>query len=241
MERITDSIHRLGSHAHNFFLLTEGGKATVIDAGCSKELPKLVAALGSMDMALDDVEAVLITHAHADHFGFAAEAAERGTPVKVHEEERTRANGTYEGRFSVTTGELRFGRLATWRNFLPMMRLGVTGLTHTDDVETVTDGEVLDLPGRPVVVHTPGHTEGHIAFHLPDRSTAFVGDALASMPLFGGPTGPQMIEDEFHLDPALARESLGRLSTLAADLVLPGHGEPLRMPIAEATARAGAG
>ena len=238
MELVSEGIHRLGTKAHNFYVLVEGGKATVIDAGCSKELPKLVAGLESIGLGLGDVEALVITHAHADHFGFAAEAAAQGTAVKVHEDERTRANGTYRGRFAISTSELRLGRLATWRNFLPMMRLGVTGLTHTDDVETVTDGEVLDLPGRPVVIHTPGHTEGHIAFHCPDLSSTFVGDALASMPLFGGTTGPQMIEDEFHLDPALARESLSRLETLGSHLVLPGHGEPLRMPIADAVSAA---
>lgn len=238
MELVIDGIHRLGTKAHNFYVLTDGGKATVIDAGCTKELPTLVDGLGSIGLGLDDVEALVITHAHADHFGFAAEAAAKGTAVKVHEDERTRANGTYDGRFAISTSELRFGRLATWRNFLPMMRLGITGLTHTDDVETVIDGEVLDLPGRPVVVHTPGHTEGHIAFHCSDLSTTFVGDALASMPLFGGTTGPQMIEDEFHLDPALARESLSRLADLGSGLVLPGHGEPLRMPIADAVSAA---
>ena len=234
MELVTDGIHRLGTKAHNFYVVTEGGKATVIDAGCAKELRKLVDGLQSIGLGLDDVEALVITHAHGDHFGFAAELAESGTPVKVHEEERSRANGSYEGRFSAGTGDMRFGRLATYRNFLPLLRLGVSNVTHTDDVETVRDGELLDLPGRPQVVHTPGHTEGHIAFQCDERRTTFTGDALASMPLFGGPTGPQLMEDTFHLDVDLARESLSRLASLGSHLVLPGHGEPMRMSIAEA-------
>jgi hypothetical protein len=35
---IVDGIHRLGTSYHNFYVITEGGKATVVDAGCSKEV-----------------------------------------------------------------------------------------------------------------------------------------------------------------------------------------------------------
>jgi glyoxylase-like metal-dependent hydrolase (beta-lactamase superfamily II) len=236
MDRITDQITRLGTHAHNFYVVAEGGKATVVDAGCVRELPKLEKALAEIELGLDDVEAVLVTHAHADHFGFAAEAIEKGVTVKVHEDEATRAAGTYEGRFAVSPSELPMYKPAVLRNFLPMVVAGVMDVRHTDDFETVTDGEALDLPGRPTVVHTPGHTEGHAAFHSPSLDAVFTGDALATMPLLGGPHGPQLIEDPFHLDPAQARESLARLATLDAGLVLPGHGQPMRVPIAEAVA-----
>ncbi len=101
MDRVTGEIIRLGSHAHNFYVVVDGGKATVVDAGCARELPKLEKALAVMGMGLDDVEAVLVTHAHADHFGFAGEVIDRDVSVKVHEDEATRAAGTYEGRFAV--------------------------------------------------------------------------------------------------------------------------------------------
>lgn len=70
MRDITPGIHRLGSSHHNFYVITEGGKATVIDAGCSKEWPKLVEGLTAIGLALNDVEAIIVTHAHADHIGF---------------------------------------------------------------------------------------------------------------------------------------------------------------------------
>ena len=40
MYQVGDGIYRLGTAIHNFYVIAEGGKATVIDAGCSKELPK---------------------------------------------------------------------------------------------------------------------------------------------------------------------------------------------------------
>ena len=64
MQQVAENVYRLGSSYHNFYLLTEGGKATVVDAGGSKELEKLEAGLASLRLKRDDVEAILLTHAH---------------------------------------------------------------------------------------------------------------------------------------------------------------------------------
>lgn len=238
MEQVADGIHRLGTSIHGFYILAEGGKATVVDAGCSREWTKLVSGLAQLGLQPDDVEAILITHVHADHFGFAAKAASEGLSVKVHVDDLVRAEGRYEGKAAVQVSDLNLLKPATWRFILPLAIAGVRSMEHTDDVETVTDGEVLDLPGRPLVVHTPGHTEGHAAYHLPDRRITFTGDALATMGVLGGPSGPQLMPEIFHNDPALARESLARLAALDSDLLLPGHGDALTMPIADAVAAA---
>ena len=50
MDQVGDGIYRLGTVIHNFYLIAEGGKATVVDAGCSKELPKLEQGLASIGM-----------------------------------------------------------------------------------------------------------------------------------------------------------------------------------------------
>ena len=45
------------------------------------------------------------------------------------------------------------------------------------------DEEVLDVPGRPRVIHTPGHTAGNAALSLADREVLIVGDTLATLSL----------------------------------------------------------
>ena len=96
----------------------------------------------------------------------------------------------------------------------------------------------LDLPGRPVPVHTPGHTDGHCAFHLPDAGVVIAGDALVS----GHPTsrikGPQLLPDMFHRERARAVASLDVLEDLEADLLLPGHGPAHRGAVREAALQA---
>ncbi len=226
MEQVADGVFKLGSRDHNFYLLKEGDEATVIDAGCSREWKVLNDGLQSVGLSLDSVAGVVATHAHADHFGLAKKAQDAGVDVMVHEDEEERAVGTYTGRFAVTATELPMFSIKALRNFLPMIWAGVLTLDHLETVGTFADRDRLDLPGNPVAVHTPGHTEGHVMFHCKDKGILFSGDGLVTMDLLGDRTGPQVMDKRFHLDADLARTSLGRIRDLDADLILPGHGRP---------------
>jgi glyoxylase-like metal-dependent hydrolase (beta-lactamase superfamily II) len=232
MHEVAEGVYRLGRSHHNFYLITRGGKATVIDAGGSSELVLLERALHHLDLVLDDVEAILVTHAHTDHIGFAALASRQGISVRVHEEEAEYARDRSKGT-QVTTWDLPLWRPPVWLFLVEMIRAGAHKGFTVPGIETVADGETLDLPGRPLVVHTPGHTAGHAAFVLPREGILFCGDAIATRSLIRGGVGPRMLEDLFHADPALARDSLGRLSTLDTELLLPGHGDPWGGPIAD--------
>jgi glyoxylase-like metal-dependent hydrolase (beta-lactamase superfamily II) len=108
----------------------------------------------------------------------------------------------------------------------------VKGITRTPPVaelDKLGDGEVLDVPGSPRVIHAPGHTAGSCALFLEDRSLLFSGDALVTLDVVRGPRGrqgPQIVHGPFAADTDLAVESLGALATTNAQTVLPGHGEP---------------
>ena len=226
MKQVADDVYALGTGGHNFYLLRDGDAVTIVDAGCSREWRKLTGALDTLGLDLTDIAGIIATHAHSDHFGLAKRAAGEGIDVSVHEDEATRADGTYQGRFAVTPSELPIFNLHALRNFLPMILAGVMSHDHLTTVATFADGDQLDLPGSPVAIHTPGHTEGHTMFHLPDRGLLFTGDGLVTMDLIGPARGPQMLRRRFHLDTEQARASLDRLVDLDADLLLPGHGQP---------------
>lgn len=236
MIQIAKGTYSLGTRGHNFFILRDGDEAIVIDAGCSREWPKLVKGLESIGLPLEAVTGVVATHSHADHFGFAKKATKKGLPVSVHEAEETRALGTYTGRYAVSASDLPIFNLHALRTFLPMNLAGVMRLEHLDTVGTFQDGDRLDLPGQLVAVHTPGHTEGHTMFHSPERGLLFTGDGLITMDLIGPSTGPQMIERRFNLDHEQAMSSLDRIVALEANLLLPGHGDPWTGSPAEAVA-----
>jgi len=236
MKQLGDHLFSLGASSHNFYFLVDSSEVTIIDAGCSKEWSQLDSGLDSLGMSLESVAGVVATHAHADHFGLARQAQDEGLEVSVHIDEETRAMGTYEGRFAVDASDLPKFNWHALKTFMPMLRAGVTKLDHVGHVGVFTDNEQLDLPGHPVAVHTPGHTEGHTMFHMPDLGFLFTGDGLITKDLLGPRTGPQMIDDRFNLDSAQALASLDRIIDLEADLLLPGHGDPWTGTPAEAVA-----
>ncbi len=234
MHQVGDGIYRLGTAIHNFYLITEGGKATVVDAGCSKELPKLEQGLASIGMKRDDVEAIILTHAHADHIGFAAEAQAAGTEVRISEIEEPIATGDQVGD-QMKVRQLPLWKLGTWKFLIGLLRVGVTNAPRVKSVVTFADGDVLDLPGGPEVVYSPGHTIGHASFYLPQSKTLLTGDALVTRDLLNHrDAAPQMMPDVFHTDPAQARASLEVLGALDTELILPGHGSPYHGQVAEA-------
>ena len=238
MEQVADNTYRLGSKGHNYYVLREDDRATIVDAGCSGEWSKLVNGLGSIGLSVESVAGIVFTHAHADHFGLAKKASDAGLSLSVHEDEETRALGKYQGRFSAGATDLPLLSLTTLRHFLPMILAGVMKLSFVDQVDTFTDGEQIDLPGNLTAIHTPGHTEGHVMFHCPDRGILFSGDGVITMDLIGKAKGPQMIEKRFNLDNAQALASLDRIVDLEAELLLPGHGEPWKGQPAAAVALA---
>lgn len=79
--RIAPGLHRAGSDLVAVYLVEEGGRVTVIDAGLPGLWRDLLAELDSMGRSLQDVAAVLLTHGDTDHLGFAELQTFRGGDV----------------------------------------------------------------------------------------------------------------------------------------------------------------
>jgi glyoxylase-like metal-dependent hydrolase (beta-lactamase superfamily II) len=237
--KIADGVHRLGNGLINSYLLGEGSAVTIIDAGLPGYWSDLPAELAAMGRTLDDVRAIVLTHGHSDHIGFAERARrERGVPAQVHELDAALARGEVSNPAKGTGPVrplplLRFLLYSTMKGALWTKRLG--------EVATYGDGATLDVPGSPRVILLPGHTPGSAALHVPGRGCLFIGDAIATVAVTNGATGPMVAP--FTADPAQAIASLSRLDGLEAPLVLPGHGQPWTGGIGEAVriVRAAAG
>ncbi|MGH3076330.1 MAG: MBL fold metallo-hydrolase, partial [Gaiellales bacterium] len=72
--QIAEGIHRLTQGVVNCYLIEDGGKLTLVDAGAPGDWGLLVATVSSLGRSLGDLDAVLLTHAHSDHTGFAERA-----------------------------------------------------------------------------------------------------------------------------------------------------------------------
>lgn len=237
-KQIATGVHRCGTDLVNWYLVQDGGRVTVVDAGLKGYWKQLDEALGAIGRAPGDVEALVITHAHVDHLGFAGRLhRERGTPVHIHQVDAGAARkGRPPGNPLALVPQMRHGPA---RRFLGHITAnGGPVPRKVAEVNEFSDGQVLDVPGRPRVVHTPGHTLGHCSLLFEDRGVVLAGDALVTVNPFTGVTGPQAPPDAVNSDTAQAVASLAQLESLAADVVAGGHGDPWTQGVAEAVAQA---
>jgi glyoxylase-like metal-dependent hydrolase (beta-lactamase superfamily II) len=105
-------------------------------------------------------------------------------------------------------------------------------------VDTFSDGDELDVPGRPRAIHTPGHSPGHCVLHVPREGAAFTGDALCGWNTVTGEPGPILPPPEFSNSMAQARASLERIAAIEAQTLYYGHGDPWSGGAAAAVAEA---
>jgi len=233
---VADGIHRLDDGIVNCYLVEDGGRLVLIDAGFPRGWSVLASALDGLGRRVSDIDAVLITHSHVDHIGFAERVRrESGATVYVHAADAPTTRRPKTIGASERSIYTYVGRAATRRLLLHATLSGAALAKSVKELREIADGEVLaDVPGRPRVVHTPGHTDGHCSFDLPDRGVVFSGDAIVTRNPYTGETGPRIVSAAATKDVGQALSSLDRFDALSGDLLLGGHGEPWRGTPAEA-------
>ena len=221
-----EGVHRIEDAYTNWYLIEHDRRLTIVDTGVPGSWTSLLSALQSLGRRTSDVEAVVLTHGHFDHLGFAERARrELGVPVWVHEDD-----------VPLTQHPLQYGHerprsyyLATQPRALPI----VVALTRNrawwprpvKQVQRYREG-TLPVPGSPRVIPTPGHTLGHCALHLPDRDAVIAGDAIVTLNPYTARRGPQIVAGAATVDSRRALASLDALADTEARTVLVGHGEP---------------
>ena len=223
---IRSGIHRITNGVSNFYLVEDGGEILLVDAGIPRDWPRLLQALQALGRKPEDLRAVLLTHAHPDHTGF-AEQARRGSQavVWVHAADADVARGAKpapsEGKL------LRYlFRPETWNTLIRLMIGGGTRIVPIREVSSFSDGQVIEVPGRPRAVHVPGHTSGMASLFFEGHGAVMTGDALVTKNPLTGRLGPQIMPDALNVDSGLALRSLAAIERVPAPLVLPGHGDP---------------
>lgn len=218
--QIANGLHRIGSDIVNSYLIVGADGVTIIDAGLPRYWKHLNSELAQLGKTLDDVRALILTHGDTDHIGFAAQLSrETGLAAHVHAADADRARLTVKKPNS-GWGPVKFGALAGFLWY--SSRRGGLRIKPATDLQAMADGDVLDVPGSPRIIHTPGHTPGSVAVHVPAVDALFVGDTLTTRNVLTGVTGPKPAP--FTLDPEQAVGSLDRLAGVDATWVLPGHG-----------------
>lgn len=236
---VAEGVHRIEEAYTNWYLVEDAGRVTIVDAGFPRSWSTLQDALGTLGRTPADVDALVLTHAHFDHMGFAARARkDLGVPIHAHEREVELLGNPrdYKHEDPILPYVLRSGH---FRRVLAAMTMkGALLVRGISGARTFTDGEELDVPGRLRVVFTPGHTFGHASLHLPDRGALIAGDAIVTRDPYTGKSGPRLVARAATADSAQALRSLDAIEATGAATVLGGHGEPWTAGAAAACAQA---
>lgn len=218
----------------NWCLIEENGAITLVDAAWPRDFPLVEESLLQIGAGPDDVEAVVLTHAHPDHVGVAERLrADHGAAVLTHDAEVGHATGRYHEHVRTIDILARIWRPSVFVFALNSIYHGFLFRSAVLDVEGFGE-HPLDVPGRLTPIPTPGHTRGHCSFHLPDHGVVITGDALVSQNILTDVPGPRLMPRIFSHDWRQAAASLDNLEGLDADLLLSGHGPAMEMTPARA-------
>jgi glyoxylase-like metal-dependent hydrolase (beta-lactamase superfamily II) len=216
--------------------LIEGDGLTLVDTGPRAERvhDALQSALADKGFHIADIEQVVVTHPHLDHFGLARRIVEEsGARVLVHEHgiscltdyegERQRVadraaaclRQTAAPEAAWTILRIRMSMYECFAESVP-----------ADCVRPLYGGEVLNLVGMPwQVLPTPGHCLGHISLFQADTGRLISGDCL--LPDYGFIPVPNPVATQGTHSDLVGQwaQSLDLLGGLDIRQVLPGHGQ----------------
>ncbi len=231
---VVEGVHRVEDSYVNWFIVEEGDALTVVDAGTPAGWGLLLDAVQALGRKLSDIEALVLTHAHYDHVGFAERL--RTTlriPVWLHENDVKLSK--HPQLFGTEDLPLKYFKN---REFLKVAgsfaRSRAFFARPLGEVRTYAGEGEVDVPGRPRVIFTHGHTKGHCSLVLPDRDLLIAGDAIVTWDPYTGRTGPRLVAKAATNDSAQATAALDAIERVDVRTVEVGHGEVYRGGAAQA-------
>lgn len=216
VQQISPSLYQIGLGAVNTFVLTDPDGLTLIDAGLPGSKDKIFAAIrkGGKDPAA--IRRLILTHCHPDHAGGAAEIQQAtGARVYAHADDAPPIEqGAILGR-----PRHRTPGIVHWIVYQLFIKPASHLFARVPVDEKLHDGDVLPLGGGLEVIHTPGHSAGHIALLLRNEGVLIAGDICANMMGLDYSTVYENRE--------MGRQSILKAAGFAFDQVVFGHGKPL--------------
>jgi glyoxylase-like metal-dependent hydrolase (beta-lactamase superfamily II) len=205
---------RAGAHVRAF-VLDSGDELLVIDTLFAAHARPIMEQIEAIGRSVKDVKHIILTHGHRSHLGGLAElAALSGAPVYGHEWEA-----------DIIAGQ-RAAQPVSWLPHSPLQsypfQLG-NNLNISKHAPKAVDHYIHegDQIGPLTVVHTPGHSPGHLAFWWDEKKALFVGDAIVTWPRF------ELGWRGFLLNPTQHKESIKRLAEFDTEFMFTGHGDPV--------------
>ena len=219
------TVYKMGNKTVNWYLITTPTEVYLIDTGFTGFWKQFSKAMKKLGRTYNEVSAILITHAHVDHTGFAEIARQRTSgEVYIHE---SAIETVMTDHFEIPEELLsNLWRPTLFFNFMwQAFKNDALKAKPVNKAFGFKDNEVLNFGGKPKVIFSPGHSIDHCAFYFEKYNLLFSGDAICtSSPITLKDYPPHVLKAGD--DNKLAFQSLERFSFIENDvLLLPGHGK----------------
>ena len=196
---ISDSVHFAHTDLVNWTLVTDRNGVMLIDAGFPGNRDDVLASLRQLGFGIDDLRAILLTHAHIDHFGSAIWFAKtHGTPVYCHAAEVGHSKREYLEQASPMDIVTHIWQPRWLKWSVAITRKGAMMRDGIPTTQALTEEVAASLPGEPMAIPTPGHTGGHCSFVV--DGVLVSGDALVTGHPLLASNGPQLLPELFNHD-----------------------------------------
>lgn len=215
-KKVVSGLYQFSNGGINAFLVDDGDAGlTLIDSGYPKDAEAIIEGIRSIGRDPGDLTNILITHAHPDHLGSAKELSGGSTPISLHPADGDIARaGVYQLSMQPGPG------LLNGVMFRLVMRKKPSEFPAFEPDIDLNDGDVIDVAGGIEVIHTPGHTAGHVALLWKrDSGLLFVGDAAGNLAGLSYMIG--------YDDVPQGKASLAKLSGFGFEAAVFGHGKPI--------------
>jgi len=223
MQLLAPNVHMIPAGPVNTYLIEDPSGLLLIDTGFSRHVPHILSSIRETGRSPQELKHILITHAHPDHAGAAAGLKKHcNAQIWAPASDAPILRGEEPMRpLKRAPGLLRwamFTAISMMKETIPPVH--VDRELHGD--ETLPFGKGLRL------IHTPGHTKGHLALLLEgEQKILFAVDTCANLPGLG------LDLSVAYEDIEEGKRSLRKLCDHEFDMVCFGHGKPIRENAAE--------
>ncbi|MFD1141194.1 MBL fold metallo-hydrolase [Larkinella insperata] len=226
LQPITRSLFQIALGGVNLFVIKDNG-LTLIDTGYSRSLEAIVNALYRGGESPDQIKQIVLTHAHPDHAGSAAALQRQlGVPVLAHQHEAALLEVGLSGQAPIH----RSPGFINWLIYQAFIKRGANTVDPLVVDGHLNHGDVLAVAGGLQVLHTPGHSAGHLAFWLKQEGVMILGDTCQN--LMG------LALSTVYEDRALGIQSVLAIAQHNFDQAVFGHGRWIRKGASQKLKRA---
>jgi glyoxylase-like metal-dependent hydrolase (beta-lactamase superfamily II) len=216
MKQIASNIYQIGLGVVNAFIIEDYNGLTLVDTGYKGSAGKIFTALKKAGKNPADIKQIILTHCHPDHTGSAAVLKkELGALLFAHGEDIPLIERGIGGRLPL---QLSPG-IKHWLIYHIFAKLHGCKIEPVHVDETLRDKSILPIAGGIQVIHTPGHSAGHVSLLLQNEGVLIAGDLCTNM------NGLDL--SSVYDNRAVGIESILKAAELDFDTAVFGHGKPL--------------